>query len=321
MTRPVSWRVATAAWISVILLGTTGAGPQAYGQSAEFRRAVDEGQRDRLRQVVPGSTPLELALAEPDRIWQEGAPDLPGAEAGRACRLSIQYALALGDSRKALRTASRCAQSPDAGEPGFEAQWLLMQSEFLAGRVEAALKRADWLSRHASEPWKGRGLFGQAQCALAQRDTVEALRLFKLCARLKEHEVAAPAHLELGRLHEARGASEQAMHYFTLYRESYPRGLVPQFEFAPGASARADEAAGVEYTIQVGVFGEHANAVRQAERFKQAGYKVELKPRTLSGQKYTAVWVGRYRTQNEAQEARRRLEERFSETFRVVVRE
>lgn len=318
MTRPVPWRVSTAAWLSVLLLSTTGARPLAHGQSADFRRAVEEGQRDRLRQVVPASTPLELALAEPDRIWQEGAPDLRGAE---ACRLSIQYAVALGDSRKALRAAARCGSSPGAGDEGFEAQWLLLQSEFLAGRVEAALKRADWLSRHASEPWKGRGLFGQAQCALAQGDTVEALRLFKACTRLKEHEVVAPAHLELGRLNEARGQSEQAMHYLTLYRESFPRGLVPQFEFAPGASARADEAAGVEYTIQVGVFGEHANAVRQAERFKQAGYKADLKPRTLSGQKYTAVWVGRYRTQNEAQEARRLLEERFSETFRVVVRE
>jgi hypothetical protein len=142
-----------------------------------------------------------------------------------------------------------------------------------------------------------------------------------MCTRQKGHEVVAPAYLELGRLHEAQGESERAMHYLTLYRESYPRGLVPQFEFSPGASSRADQAAGVEYTIQVGVFGDRDNAVRQMDRFKQAGQKAELVPRTISGQKYTAVWVGRYRTQNEAQEARRLLEARFSETYRVVVRE
>jgi len=122
VTRPVSWRVATAAWISVILLGTTGAGPRPTGNPRSFRRAVDEGQRDRLRQVVPGSTPLELALAEPDRNLAGGC-SRPAGRGGRP-GLSPLYPVRAGpwgDSRKALRTASRCAQSPDAGEAGFEA--------------------------------------------------------------------------------------------------------------------------------------------------------------------------------------------------------
>lgn len=111
------------------------------------------------------------------------------------------------------------------------------------------------------------------------------------------------------------------MRYLTLYRESFPHGLLPELASTTSASAQADRAAGLEYSIQVGVFGDRTNAVRQMERFRDAGYAAELKAKSVAGQKYTAVWVGRYRAQNEAQEARRELEERFSDSFRVVVRE
>ncbi len=300
-----------------ILVGVAPAG----AESVEFRKAVESGHRDRLEQVAPGCSQLERELAQPDKAWSAGGTQFSGGDRELACLLAAQYAQATGDDRSALRAATACVESMDSEASGQKAQWLLAQAELLSGQPEAALARADWLSRHAKEPWKGKGLFVQSQCAVAMHDTSEALRLFKMCTRLKGHDVAGPAYLELGRLHEAKGEPERAMHYLTLYRESYPRGLVPQFEFAPGASSRADAAAGVEYTIQVGVFGDRTNAVRLAEQFKETGRKAELVPRTIAGQKYTAVWVGRYKSQNEAQEARRRLESLFSESYSVVVRE
>jgi tetratricopeptide (TPR) repeat protein len=293
----------------------------AGAQSSAFRQAVEAGHRDRLDQVAPGCPPLERQLAKDDAVWSSGGTQFSPAEREAACLLAAQYAQAGGDARAALRAATECVDAGDAQASDQKAQWLLAQAELAAGEPEAAMTRADWLSRHAKEPWKGKGLFVQAQCAATSGDTAEAIRLLKMCTRLKGHDVVGPAYLELGRLHEAQGESERAMHYLTLYRETFPRGLVPQFEFAPGASSRADAAAGVEYTIQVGVFGDRTNAVKLADKFKETGRKAELVPRTISGQKYTAVWVGRYKSQNEAQEARRRLETLFDESYRVVVRE
>lgn len=293
----------------------------ARAESSAFRAAVEAGHRDRLEQVAPGCPPLEQALARAQGTWAAGGTQFSGAEREKACLLAAQYAQAAGNERAAMQAASACVESMDSEASGQKAQWLLAQAEWVAGQPGEASRRADWLSRHAVEPWKGKGLFVQAQAAAALHDTAEAIRLFKMCTRLKGHDVVGPAYLELGRLHEASGEPERAMHYLTLYRESFPRGLVPQFEFAPGASSRADAAAGVEYTIQVGVFGDRANAVRLAEQFKESGRKAELVQRTISGQKYTAVWVGRYRSQNEAQDARRRLESLFDESYRVVVRE
>lgn len=291
----------------------------AAAQSAPFRQAVESGHRDRLTQVCPNCTPFERQLAQPQSVWT--GTKYSGAAAEPAAVLAAQYALAKGDGPAALKAASACVEQMNSEAAGSEAQWLLAQSELLAGQPREAMERADWLSRNAAEPYKSRGLFAQAQCALALRDTAEALRLFKICTRNSKHEVAPAAYLEMGALHEARGESERAMHYLTLYRESYPRGLMPQFDFSTGGSSRADAMAGVQYTIQVGVFGDRSNAVRLSDQLKRAGHKSELVPRTISGQKYTAVWVGRYSSQSEAQEARKRLEDQFSDTYRVVVRE
>lgn len=303
-----------------LLFGVRAESVDATFDRAEFRRAVDAGHRDRLAQVCPACTPLELQLARPNAAFTTVDPARAEGAAEQDCLLSVHYALARGDGSQALRAATTCLAGTEAAG-GHEAQWLLAQSEFVSGRLREALERGDWLSRHAKEPWKGRGLFVQAQCALALDDTAEAIRLFKMCTRLSGHEVAAPAYLELGALHEARGESDRALHHLSLYRESFPRGILPQFDVSSGGSSRADVAAGVEYTVQVGVFGDRGNAVRLSEELKAAGFKADLVPKTIAGQRYTAVWVGRYRSQNEAQEARRRLELRYSETYRVVVRE
>lgn len=296
--------------------------PDAWAQSVEFRGAVEQGHRDRLRDVSRSSSELELLLAEADFVPPNvGEFGRFGHEEEAISLLVAQYAVASGHGPLAMRASTQGMEQASSDAAKAEWQLLLTQGEYLAGRYEEAASRADWLSRQASEPSKGWGLFAQAQCELAAGDTAEALRLFKLSARSKSHAAAAPAHLELGRLYEARSDAEAAMRYLTLYRESYPRGLVPELASTTAGSARADRAAGVEYSIQVGVFGDRANAERLRERYQAAGYKTELVPRTLSGQKYTAVWVGRYRSQSEAQDARRILEDKFSESFRVVVRE
>jgi hypothetical protein len=177
----------------------------------------------------------------------------------------------------------------------------------------------DWLSRNGVSPWRGWGLYGQGQAALAGADTAEALRLLRKSASLTSHPARAPSLLLLGHLFDSRGEAQQAVRYLTLYREAFPQGMIPVLDHAIAGSAQADALAEVLYTVQVGVFGDRSNALRQKERFEALKLPVRLKTKSVAGRNYTAVWVGRYRSQQAAVEARREFEAKFGDTYRVVV--
>jgi hypothetical protein len=262
------------------------------------------------RIVARGSGPY---LKDAGRLAQSDAPEYRlVAEA--------EFALAQGDPLRALSFATQYAEAYPDGALRDLAQLRMAQCELAADRIAEAEARFDWVSRHAAEPWRGFGLYGQAQAALRREDTTEAIRLFRQTSKLSHHEASAPAMLWLGRLYQARGAASESFRYLSLYREAYPHGMLPLVEETP-TSSRAEAAADLMYTIQVGVFGQRANAEAQAARFRALKYSVVLKPKRIGDQNYTAVWVGRYASQKKAQDARLDLERKFDETYRVVVSE
>jgi tetratricopeptide (TPR) repeat protein len=232
-----------------------------------------------------------------------------------------QQALAAGDAARVIRYASRYAATYPQGENQSQVQFLLAQGELMAGQPQAAEERMDWVSRNGQSQWRGWGLYGQGQAALARADTAEALRLLRKSVALTSHPSRAPALLMLGQLFDARGEAQQAVRYLTLYREAYPRGMIPVLDHSFAGSAQADAMAELLYTVQVGVFGDRANAEKQKDRFEALSQSVRLKTKTVAGRKYTAVWVGRYRSQQAAVAARREFETKFGDTYRVVVYE
>ena len=234
-------------------------------------------------------------------------------------RLLSRYALAQRASADALEFATQYVEVANTDLEASRAQYVLAQAELLAGRSAAAGARMDWLSRHGHGEWRGWGLYGQGQCALAQHDSGEAVRLLKSAASLNNHEAKAPAMLMLGQIYEAQGRTQQAIRHFTMYRERYVRGIIPLIENVSGNTSQADLLGEVLYTIQVGVFGDRTNALKQKESFEARGHRVRLKAKSVGGQRYTAVWVGQYRSRDEAQTRRRALELSSGETYRVVV--
>jgi tetratricopeptide (TPR) repeat protein len=231
-----------------------------------------------------------------------------------------EYALAAGDATRALAYASQYAEAYPDGSLRDMGQFRMAQCELATGRADLSEERFDWLSRNAAEPWRGYGLYGQAQSALARGDTAEAIRVLKQAGRLSGHEISAPALLLLGQLHEARGESAEAFRYLSLYREAYPNGMLPLVTATP-RTGHAEAAAGLTFAIQVGVFGDKANADLQSARFRELKYPVVQKSRTLGGRHYTAVLVGRFQDREKAQKVRLELEQRFDESYRVVVME
>jgi tetratricopeptide (TPR) repeat protein len=323
-------RTYPVALTGVLLLLLRPAATASFEPTEEMRALIEAGQRvpavARLESDASGprgarNTRLQLAILSPRRsvVFLQD-PALRGDRDTLHLALA-RHALAAGDAQAALRYAGRLADSATAPEVHSQAQYLLAQAELTAGRTAQAERRMDWLSRHGDTPWREWGLYGRGHMALRRHDTVEALRLFRATTAQSDHEAIAPAFLLLGQIHDDRGEATQAIRYLTMYREAYPQGLTPVLEHGLGASSQADRAAGLVYTIQVGVFGERANALRQRDRFAALGYEVQLRPKTVAGRSYTAVWVGRFAAREAAARVRRDLEAQFQATYRVVVRE
>jgi len=298
------------------------AGLKSDIEAGHRARAVTQLQQDITQHPERAELTYRLGLIAPlnsgNYLRNTGGLDSDRANEERLLALA-RYHLAAGEPLQAMIHASRDLELFPRGERSDEAHYLLAQAEIAAGKTKDAEARFDWLSRNGSPAWRGWGLYGQGQAALARGDTTEALRLFRATAGLNHHPSVAPALLKLGELYDRRGKISDAFRYLSMYREAYPNGILPLVEHASARSSQADVAAGLTYTVQVGVFGDRANAERQRKRFKALDYSVSLHEKTVAGNRYTAVWVGKFRTQEAAQRAREKLEAKFGETYRVVI--
>jgi septal ring-binding cell division protein DamX len=57
-----------------------------------------------------------------------------------------------------------------------------------------------------------------------------------------------------------------------------------------------------------------------ADRMKEYGEKVEIKEKTISGKDYYVVYVGRFKTTQQALALKTRLEASANEAYQVVAR-
>ena len=73
-----------------------------------------------------------------------------------------------------------------------------------------------------------------------------------------------------------------------------------------------------EFTIQIGAFGSKDNAKRQREVFKQRGYRVALGKKKVAGKTLHLVWVGAYRTHDDALAEARVLKARFGVNYGII---
>jgi Flp pilus assembly protein TadD len=267
------------------------------------------------------ATFYELGLVAPlgtERYLRDaGRLSDPDLEQQRLISLA-RFCIAAGEPHKAVDYLTQLSKAFPKSSHHDEAEYLLARAEIANGTIKPAEKRLDELSRDAAQPWKGWGLYGQAQCALLRHDTADAIRLIRKAASMEKHAASGPALLLLGQLSDAYRRPEDAYRYLAMYRETYPHGFLPVVERSVAVDDRADQAAGLEYAVQVGVFGDKANAERQRSLFAKLKYPISLKGKTIAGQRYTAVWVGKFKSREDAQRVRRELEEKFDDTYRVV---
>ena len=120
---------------------------------------------------------------------------------------------------------------------------------------------------------------------------------------------------------------ERALLYRNLLREKYPRSVESAGELLQAdlsaqeteKGSRAEDFAGVRYTVQLGVFREKENAFRLRAKFREQGYSVEIRSKIIGGKEYRAVQLGSFASHHEALRVKEKLEALTGESYRIVI--
>jgi cell division protein FtsN len=77
--------------------------------------------------------------------------------------------------------------------------------------------------------------------------------------------------------------------------------------------------AGISYTIQVGVFGQKENALKQMEKFKKKGFNTKIQDKIIEGKRYYQVLVGKFSSEEKALKIKERLEKEEKELYKITL--
>jgi len=125
------------------------------------------------------------------------------------------------------------------------------------------------------------------------------------------------------------GRADDAARWYNLLRETYPTAvgldaLVDKLGGMPSTDSkpdtRAEAATGTFYSVKVRVFSSSDNASAQVDKFRGTKAKIEVVGKNIGGKKYSVVYIGRYRSYDDADKARQDLEAKTGEQYQVVAR-
>jgi septal ring-binding cell division protein DamX len=100
----------------------------------------------------------------------------------------------------------------------------------------------------------------------------------------------------------------EILQYLEIYQDSESEGA-------------AEKLTGVRYTIRIGTYSEKDRAEYWQRQMKTEGWDVWMTSKDIDGRRYWIVNVGSYPTIEKAQAAKQTLENTFSGSYRVVIRD
>jgi tetratricopeptide (TPR) repeat protein len=241
--------------------------------------------------------------------------------------LMARYFLAKGDFDKLMSTATAYLQRWENGK--YRPQILR-----LAARAKVGLNQEERSQKYIASLIKENsghlyGALGKVDDALRlyrEKKYIEAQNICRRLANSSHDEAVVPALYMLSYYSIEQKRIDDAILYYNLLREGYPDAiglddLVDKFtRIERKSDPSAEDIAGMVYSVQTGVFAEKDNAERMADRMKEYGEKVEIKEKTISGKDYYVVYVGRFKTTQQALALKTRLEASANEAYQVVAR-
>lgn len=317
----------------------------AFGVSAgsEIIGLIKEGKIDEARSEIAraatavrrdGTLLYFQALLEPD-----GQKSLQFLEAALKAELSPRflqdniyltalYFLADGNYERLASTTEAYLQHWENSKYRSEA---LRLAALASHKIGQGGKSDNYLRRLILEnPGSQIGFQGELDKAYSlckKRDYIEAQNICGKLRKTKYDEVVAIALYILSLYSLEQKRIDDAILYYNILKERYPHAiglddLVDKFgRFEKRTNdGRAEEITGTTYSVQVGVFSVKKNAGNMANRMKQYGVKVEIKDRIISDKRYHVVYVGRFKSSEEALALKSRLELSEKEAFHVVAR-
>jgi|TARA_B100000749_G_C18446644_1_gene474523 tetratricopeptide (TPR) repeat protein len=125
----------------------------------------------------------------------------------------------------------------------------------------------------------------------------------------------------------AIGETDSARYYALVLKSMYPGVDVEQYglsEFKQPASQVFDLKKKVPelrpYVIQIGAFGNQANANRLKLQVSQIGYEVIINPLESNGKKFHAVRIVRFKSKREAERIGNEIKKKLGTDFRILYR-
>ncbi|UCG62001.1 MAG: SPOR domain-containing protein [Candidatus Zixiibacteriota bacterium] len=197
------------------------------------------------------------------------------------------------------------------------------------GAYDSAVRQSDrYLLEYNSGSASHWGLIDKSRVLSRYNKTVGAQNILKRLSREKSGPGVPQALYMLGQEAIRDKHTDDAVFYYNLLREAYPRavGLDALLEHMGGLASnyagdgRAEKITGTYYSVQVGVFSVKGNARRQADTFKAYDREVEIGKKDISGVLYHVVYVGRFSDYESAREFKETLQANHGEVYQVVAR-
>lgn len=197
------------------------------------------------------------------------------------------------------------------------------------GDYESALKQIDRYlmdnSKRTSRHW------GEIDKARVMTSFNKAIGARKILRGLSRERKGAGVSIALYALTEEaikRKRTDDAVFFYNVLREGFPAAIglnalvdrMSEMSETDRRSNLSDARSSTVYSVQVGVFSNQANARRMARTFKGYDQKVEIKSKTVSDKKYRAVYVGRFKSYDQADRFKKKLEANLGGVYQVVAR-
>jgi tetratricopeptide (TPR) repeat protein len=324
-------RILTIGTLVFLSAAIPGRGADIYsliqqGKLDQARREVEDLSRDSARSQ---SGLYYRALIEPDgRKSAKLLEDALRASSGGKHRSEIvmklaQYYAAGGEYDRAREVLGR----EDA--PGNDAIRLRALALHQSGSGAEAKSRLETAGKTKLPPDQQKWVaLDQARMGLADGKKKAAVTSLQSLAGARNKEIAPVALYLLCTQAIEGGKIDEAARWYNMLNDQFPEavgldGLVDRLGSVSAQTEtddKAEKATGTFYSVKVGVFQSTENAAQQAKKFSESNLKVETTRRAVGGQKYSIVYVGRFRSFDEADRARQELEAKTGEQYQVVAR-
>ncbi len=240
-----------------------------------------------------------------------------------------QYHFLRGDFTRLSQLVSEYLAFWETGKYRQEMMRFSILLDESSGAYDAAVRQSDrYLLEYNSGVANQWGLIDKSRVLSRYDKQVGAQNLLKKLSREKSGPGVSQALYMLAENAIRDKHSDDAVFYYNLLREGYPRavGLDVLLEEMGGLSMsfpkdnRAEKITGTFYSVQVGVFSVKDNARRQANTFKAYDQKVEIKNKDISGVRYHVVYVGQFADYESARNFKETLQANHGEVYQVVAR-